>query len=148
MSNRANIFSVRIILRPLWILEKHFVWKPFLHRLLELSPLCFVLSFRGPCSTLLNYISFSAAYPPPLSSLPLPRHLLLPRSQPRAPPWWPGMTSHGSSSGSDDDDTRRHCHAETSRWQLYYSPSYSSSFRVTCPGKSVGMIPVYPVIGM
>jgi hypothetical protein len=39
---------VCIILRPLWILEKHFAWKLFLHRLPELSPPCFVLSFRGP----------------------------------------------------------------------------------------------------
>jgi hypothetical protein len=38
---------VCILLCPLWILEIHFAWKPFLHRLLELSPTCFVLSFRG-----------------------------------------------------------------------------------------------------
>jgi hypothetical protein len=36
--NWANIFCVCIILHSLWILEKHLAWKPFLHRLLELSP--------------------------------------------------------------------------------------------------------------
>jgi hypothetical protein len=44
---------VCIILRPLWILEKHFAWQLFLHRLLELSPPCFILSFRGPWVDLL-----------------------------------------------------------------------------------------------
>jgi hypothetical protein len=47
---------VCIILRPLWILEKHFAWKPFIHRLLELSPPCFVLSFRGPWTIKLSEI--------------------------------------------------------------------------------------------
>jgi hypothetical protein len=49
---------VCIILRPLWILEIHFAWKPFLHRLLELSPPCFVLSFRGPWIDLIGDVSF------------------------------------------------------------------------------------------